>query len=99
MQQDRHRVHQRGGLIGDDLQRGPETAGFVGGNDPDHGLPCSPVLREAAVRGDQGGQHRNIEAARVIDIGGGAGVRTAVRSLVCLGDGALSRHTVVAPDR
>ena len=99
VQQDRHRVHQRGGLIGDDLQRGPETVWFSGGDDPDQGLPCPTVLREAAVCGDQGGQHRNIEPTRVVAIGGGTGVRTAVSSPVRLGDGAVSRHTVVAPDR
>ncbi len=99
VQQNRDRVHQHGGLVGDDLQGRTESAWIVGAVDLDESLADPTSTSQVFLGGDQRRYHRRVDVHGFIDTGDrGARVRTAVGGLIRLGDGAVNRHTVGAPE-
>ncbi len=86
VQEDRDRVHQHGGLIGDDLQGRPEASGVVGAVHPDQSLARAAAPRETFVRGDQRIWDRRARAA----VRGAEGVPVAGFEHPCA---AVNRHT------
>ena len=94
VQQNRHRVHQHGGLIGDNLQRWTEAARIVTAVDPNQGFTGPALMRQISLRRDQLRRHRNLGFTGFVGMRNGTGVRAPVGGFVSIDNGAVNRHTV-----
>ena len=97
VQQDGHRVHQHGGLVGDYLKRGAEAARVLGAMNLHQGLADPATMRELLLSRDQRRRHRRAEGTGLVDVRHGARLRAPVGGLISLGNGAVNRHTVGTP--
>ena len=97
VQQDGHRVHQHGGLVGDHLKRGTEAARILGAIDLHQGLADPAAVCKFLLRRDQRRRHRRAEGAGLVDVRHGTRLRAPVGGLISLGNGAVNRHTVGTP--